>query len=84
MATVSDRFITVLGPRKMEVLSLTAVTTADTVVSQLANPKYGFFVGTTSSGAMTSTPALAFSGRTVTLTSTDLSASTGILVLFGF
>lgn len=81
--TVSS-FVTVLGPKKMEVASLSSVDTTDTYTSTIVNPQFGFFVQNTASGAMTSSPVLTFSGRTVTLTSADLVNSTGVLVLFGF
>ena len=82
--TTVESFVAVLGPRKMEVAQLSSVDTGDTYTSTLQNPKFGFFVQTTSSGAMTSSPTVSISGRTVTLASADLVASTGVLVLFGF
>jgi hypothetical protein len=84
MATVSNRYLAVLGPIKAEILNLTATTDADTVTSQLQRPSFGFAVVTTDGGAMTAAVNLSISGRTVTLNSVDLSASAVTVVLFGF
>ena len=84
MATIADRFIAVEGPRKKEVLSLTAVTDGDTVTSQLQRPTFGYFVPTTDDNSAAEKVGVSISGRTVTLNNDDLSADTGILTLYGF
>jgi hypothetical protein len=84
MATVSKRYITVLGPVKMEVLNLTAVTDADTVTSRIARPDFGFFVPTTDDNSAAEKVGVAIDGREVTLNNDDLSSDTGVLILFGF
>lgn len=83
MATVSKRFTSVFGPAKMEVISLTAVTSADTVTTTMQGPSFGFFVANGDS-SITQETQVAISGRTVTLTNSQLSADTGVLIVFGF
>jgi len=86
MAAVNtvSHYVLPLGPIKMEVANLSSVDNGETYTTVIQNPKFGFFVQNTSSGAMTASPNLSISGRTVTLASADLSASTGVLVIFGF
>ena len=43
-ATVSNRFLVVLGPVKMEILNLTTVTDADTVTTNMARPLFAIGV----------------------------------------
>lgn len=83
MATVDKRYITALGPIKMEVMFLSAVTTADTVTSLLANPVNAVFQSDNTGGA-TVAPAASVSSKTITLTQTALAAGTGTLIVFGF
>ena len=83
MATVSSRYSAVLGPIKMEVAQLTAVTTADTVTSVMQRPLFGFFVPNADT-SITQETQVVVSGRTVTLTNSQLSADDGVLMLFGF
>jgi len=82
--TTVESFVSVLGPRKMEVASLSSVDTGDTYTTTIQNPKFGYFVPTTSAGALTAAVTVTISGRVVTLASADLSASTGVLTIFGF
>ena len=84
MATISESFIAVEGPRKKEVLSLTAVTDADTVTSQLQRPTFGYFIPTEDAATVSIATNIGISGRTVTINNSQLSNETGILVLCGF
>lgn len=84
MATVSERFIVVEGPRKKEVLNLTAISDADTVTSQLQNPSFGQFVQTDDGGDTSLATNVAISGRTVTLNNANFSSSAGVLTIYGF
>lgn len=83
MATVSNRYVTALGPIKMEVMFLTDVTTADTVTTLIQNPSNAIFQSDGTGGA-TVAPKASVSGKTVTLTQTALSAGAGTLIVFGF
>ena len=84
MATIANQVIAVLGPIKMEIINLTAVTDADTVTSSIQRPDFGFFVPTTDDNTPAEKVSVDISGRTVTLNNDDLSADTGVLILFGF
>lgn len=84
VVTTTESFVTVLGPRKMEVAQVSSVDDADTYVSIIQNPKFGFFVPNNDSNAAIESVNLAFSGRTVTFNNDALSAHAGVLVLFGF
>jgi hypothetical protein len=82
MATVDKRYITALGPIKMEVMFLSSLATGDTVTSNLASPSN--CVITTDNAASTTPPAAAVSGKTITVTQTSLSGAVGTLIVFGF
>lgn len=83
MATVANRYITALGPIKMEVMFLTAVSTGDTVSSFLQNPENAM-ITTSNTGGATAAPTASVSGKTITITQTSLAAGTATLVVFGF
>ena len=83
--TPTNRFVLPLGPVKVEVLNLADVTAADTVVSQLQNPKFGLGVVYTDGSPMTAAINPAISGRTVTINSVDLDGDDDlVLILFGY
>lgn len=84
MATVANQIVTVQGPIKMEIVNLTAVTDGDTITSTIQSPEFGFFVPTTDDNTPAEKVSVDISGRTVTLNNDDLSADTGVLMLFGF
>jgi hypothetical protein len=84
MATIADSFVSVEGPKKKEVFSLTAVTDADTVSTTIQHPQFGFFVGTSDEATFAKAVNVSISGRTVTLNGDDLSDETGILTVYGF
>lgn len=85
-ATISDRFVVPLGPRKMEVAFLTSVNDADTYTSIIQRPVFGFAVVNSDASPMTAAVDPTIVGRVVTLNSTDLAGSNDdlVLVLFGF
>jgi hypothetical protein len=83
--TPTSRYVLPLGPIKMEILQLADVTDADTVVTQMQNPEFGFGVCYTDASPMTAAINPSISGRTVTLNSTDLSGDDDlVLVMFGW
>jgi len=85
MATVANRFTAVLGPIKMEVLNLTAVTTADTVTTLMQRPLFAIGVQNSGTAAATTQVGVAISGKTLTLTSSDFAGAAVLNVLvFGF
>ena len=84
MATVSNRYVAVLGPIKMEVLHLTAVTDADTVTSNLQRPLFAVAVPGTDTATISVAINAAISGRTITINSADLSAEIVDVLVFGF
>jgi hypothetical protein len=85
MATVANQYITVQGPIKMEIVHLTAVTTADTFVSKLQRPLFAIAVNSLSAGAATSTTTATISTRTITVASSDF-AGAGVcdVLVFGY
>ena len=86
MATLANRYIAVLGPVKMEIQYLTAVSTGDTITTLIQNPKQLLWQSDNTGGA-TASPVGgpgAVSGKTVTLTQTSLAAGKAIALIFGF
>ena len=85
MATVSNRALCALGPIKMEILNLTAVTTADTVTTLMQRPVFAMGVQNSGTAAATTQLGVAISGKTLTLTSSDFAGAATVNVLvFGF
>jgi hypothetical protein len=85
MATVANRYTAVLGPIKMEILNLSAITDADTVTSQLQNPSFALGVNTTDGETTSAAFNPAISGRTITLNNANFTGSTtAVLLVFGF
>jgi hypothetical protein len=84
MATVAKRYILPLGPVKIEVINITAITDADTVTSSIQRPDFGLFVQGEDAGNTQLATNVSISGRTVTLNNGNFSSSTGVLLLFGF
>ena len=79
--------IAALGPMKMEVVEITAVTDLDTYNSKLANPTFGFMFANEDAGAVSvnSSVVTTADSRVVTLHNPPAgAASATILVLFGF
>lgn len=85
MATVDNRYVTALGPIKMEVMILSALTSADTVTTLLQRP-LGCVVTTDNTGGATAAPkaVITANSKTITITQTSLSAGSGVLITFGF
>lgn len=81
IATAVQSFVTALGPIKVEVVKCTMASTTDTYTSKLQRP-IGAIVHVNSTS--TANPVYSLSGRTFTITETNISASTVILIIFGF
>jgi len=85
MATVSNRYTAVEGPMKKEVINLTAVNSADVVVSAMQRPVFAYFVPTSATVAANDVgTAITISDRSITLTNVALIAATGVLTIHGF
>ena len=67
MAAVSNRHIVALGPIKLEVLNLTAVSDADTVSTLIANPSFAIGVNNTDGETTSAALNVAISGKTLTI-----------------
>lgn len=81
-ATVNHRFITVLGPIKMEILNLEVDATGDTFTSNLQRPLFGAAI---TNEDQNTNVAVSFSGRAGTLTGSGLGTDDAVVVLvFGF
>lgn len=85
-ATISNSYVLPLGPVKIEIAHLTSVNDADTYVSTIQNPSFGFAVANSDATPMTAAIEPSISGRTVTINSVDLAGSNDdiVLVLVGF
>ena len=82
--TVANRFLSALGPIKMEILNLTGIATGDTVTTNMANPQFALGVDNTT-GALTINTRVTLSGKTLTITNTSY-AGAGVcnVLVFGF
>lgn len=84
MATIDQRYTTVLGPIKLEVLKLSSVTKGDSFVSNLQDPKYIMAmtpdVGL-SAEHLTSLSRTGLSGREITLTNSNFPANSDVVAL---
>lgn len=84
-ATVAYRYVLPLGPIRMEVISCTSVTDADTVTTQIQNPEFGFGVVNSDGSPMTAAINPSISNREVTINSADLDGDDNlVLVIFGY
>lgn len=84
MATVGTQKITTLGPIKMEVVHLTAITNGDTFVTLIQNPQF-MVVSEDGTSATTAVTTASVSGRTVTLVNASMNGTQKATVLvFGF
>jgi hypothetical protein len=84
--TPTNRFITTLGPIKLEVITVENITTADTVVSNIQRPLFAT-ANLTNTGANTALATnVSISGRTLTLTNANISAGVddATILVFGF
>jgi len=74
-------FILPLGPLKLEIIPLTAVTNGDTIASRLGNPTYAVaFVAADASG--TNDISASISGKTITIHDPPVTGPI-IVVVFG-
>ena len=83
--TINNRFVTVLGPVKMEVANIASVDDNDTFASLLQNPLFAVFIDNevdVNGGGQTG--GVSISGKTLTFNNTNLSADDGVLLVFGF
>jgi hypothetical protein len=84
MATVALQKITTLGPIKMEVVNLTAITNGDTFTTLIQNPLF-VDIGEYGASATTATTTAAISGRTVTVTNASMNGTQkAVALVFGF
>lgn len=85
MATVNDRFVVVNGPRKEEVLNLTAVSDEDTVETLIQNPEFAQAVITSDGASNAFATNVSISGKTLTLNNATLAGTTSVVVtVYGF
>lgn len=80
-ATVNHRFVTSIGPMKMEILNLTVAANGDEVESDLVDPRFCEAHRNVSGLANTE---YSISGRTITITDSALSDSEVTLIVFGY
>ena len=73
-----------LGPINMEVVNITIAADQDTYTTVMQNPQFAFFVANTDGNTTQLGVNAAVSGRVVTLNDSNISSTTGTLVVFGF
>ena len=81
-ATAVTSYVTALGPIKVEFVTCTMANSADTYVSKLVSPKFVFANTNTATDTVQATTAI--TGKSVAVTSTDISASEVQLIIVGF
>ena len=87
MATVTfpdKAFIAALGPLKLEVVFLTAVTDEDQYVSKLQRPLAAFMFPNGDATGTTTNQSATVSGKTVTMHDPYAAASAQTLIVVGF
>ncbi len=84
MATVTTQIITVQGPIKLEIISLSAVDDGDTVSTRIQRPDFAFAVSTVDDNNTIGVIQVGISGKTLTLNNSNLSSSTVVVLVFGF
>jgi len=85
MATVTfpdKNFVAALGPFKLEVVFLTAVSNDDTYVSKLVRPLAAFMVPAADAADTTQNQSVTISGQTLTLRDPAVTAQTLFVVGF--
>ena len=80
-ATSVTSYVTVHGPIKIEWVTCTMANSADTYVSKLVTPKIAF--ANTNTAADTVQATTVITGKSVAVTSTDISASVVQLIIVG-
>jgi hypothetical protein len=80
-ATSVTSYIVALGPIKVEFVECTMANSADTYASKLAAPKFAFAQTQTATDTVQATTVV--TGKSVAVTSTDISASTVLLLIVG-
>lgn len=81
MATVDKRFVTSLGPVKLEIMDLSSTANDETVSSFLVNPLFALAANQGDAGGANIISA-SVSGKTITIR--DPSVTNVILLVFGF
>ena len=86
MATVSNRALCALGPIKMEVVYLTAVTSNDTFTTLIQRPIFVLASETGNAAASTCQASVTAGTKTVTITNMTTSGANGkaAVAVFGF
>lgn len=79
-ATSVTQYMTVQGPIKVEYISATFASSADTVASTMQRPIMALAVTNADGGGA----ATAISGKTITVTDSGISASVVNLIVVGF
>ena len=82
--TTTRRYVTALGPLKLEIADLASVDDADTYNTLIQNPVFGCFVMNTDNNADAQSVNLSFSGKTVTFNNSSIGAESGVAFIFGF
>ena len=80
-ATSVTSYVTVHGPIKIEWVKCTMANSADTYVSKLVSPK--FCIANTNTATNTVQATTAITGKSVAVTSTDISATVVHLIIVG-
>jgi hypothetical protein len=75
--------MSVQGPYKHEVLSLTAVTNADEVEANMVSPLFAVFIPTENGMTVDDAVNIGVSGRTLTINSGNLTDTTGVMLVWG-
>jgi len=78
-ATSVTSYVTTHGPIKIEWVECTLANSADTYVSKLVSPK--FAIANTNTATDTVQATTAVSGKTVTITSTDLGGVVHLIIV---
>lgn len=86
IATVSNRYVTSLGPIMLEILNLTEVLDEDIVVSQIQDPRFAVGIRYSDGAVITESINADISGRVITINCADFVDGDDDLVLlvFGF
>lgn len=82
--TATNTFIAPLGPVKLEVVNAASVDDGDTYVTRIQRPLFACFIQNSDSDTTAYEVNCAISGRTITFNQSNLSADTGVLLVFGF
>jgi hypothetical protein len=82
-ATSVTSYVTALGPIKVEWVTCTMAASGDTYVTKLVNARFAIANTNTAADTVQATTAVSADGKTVTVTSTDISASVVNMIIVG-